>query len=274
MKLVLLDLDNTLIDAEYRLTVPEDEFRAVVQELADKDIRVGLCSDSAAITLCQWAERLGLTGPIIAERGAVVWDSSERSANIINVEQTAWLRELREAFVLKIMRDMPGATLMLGDATQFVKARPMNPAMTEQVFAINGFRVASFSFFACRPNNDRSALEPDPALLKEASAIVEELLSTFNKSKQDLFWDENPRYGILIVHAATTEKKHGISTLIEHLAPSEVVMVGDGMADFLDLTHVAQYAVGNADPLYKAKASFVAEHPLTEGVIECLRQCE
>lgn len=85
MRLVLLDLDNTLIDADYCLTVPENEFRTVIQELANKGVHVGLCSDSAVITLRQWADRLGLTRPIVAERGAVVWDSARQIENILDV---------------------------------------------------------------------------------------------------------------------------------------------------------------------------------------------
>ena len=106
MKLVLLDLDNTLVDADYRLTVPEKEFHAVVQELTRKDVRVGLCSDSAVITLRQWADRLKLTGPIVAERGAVLWNSSQQIENILDVPGTAWFRELRESFINAIMRDL------------------------------------------------------------------------------------------------------------------------------------------------------------------------
>lgn len=273
MKLVLLDLDNTLIDGEYRLNVPENEFRSVVQELADKDVCVGLCSDSAVITLRQWADRLGLTGPIVAERGAVIWDSVKQTEQIIELSKTAWFRDFRESFINVIMRNFVGSTLMIGDATKFVKDPCMNAALTQQVFAVNGFRVASFSFFACRPKDDHSMLEPDSELLKCASALAEEMLTAYGKKKEDLFWDENSPYGILILHAQTTEKWRGISALIDQLAPEQTFMVGDGISDFLNLPHVAQYAVGNADPSYKAKATFIAEQSLTKGVIECLRKC-
>lgn len=273
MKLVLLDLDNTLIDGEYRLNVPENEFRSVVQELADKDVCVGLCSDSAVITLRQWADRLGLTGPIVAERGAVIWDSVKQTEHIIELSKTAWFRDFRESFISAIMRNFIGSTLMIGDATKFVKDPCMNAALTQQIFAVNGFRAASFSFFACRPKEDHSMLEPDPELLKHSSALAEEILMAYGKKKEDLFWDENSPYGILILHAQTTEKWRGISTLIDQLAPEQTFMVGDGISDFLNLPNVAQYAVGNADPSYKAKATFIAEQSLTKGVIECLRKC-
>jgi len=271
MKIVLLDLDNTLIDADYNLTSSEDELRSIARELAKRDVHVGLCSDSAVITLKQWTNRLGFSGPIVAERGAVIWNLALQTEEVLEPSTTEWFRELRELFVRKISRDFPGATIMLGDATRFVKDRPVNVALTSQVFAVNGFRAASFSFFACRPNQDRSSLVPNAELLIPAGRIVAELIESLGKNKENLFWDENLQYGILIVHALTTEKWRGVSTLIDRLKPEQMIMVGDGVSDFLGLPNVTQYAVGNADPRYKEKSVFVSDRALTEGVIDCLR---
>lgn len=272
MKIVLLDLDNTLIDADYNLTSSEDELRLVARELAKRDVHIGLCSDSAVVTLRQWTKRLEFSGPIIAERGAVIWNSVLRREEVLEPSATEWFRELRELFVKKISQDFPGATIMLGDATRFVKDRPINSTLTSQIFAVNGFRVASFSFFACRPNQDRSSLVPDAELLALAGCIVAELVESLGKDKKNLFWDENLKYGILIVHALSTEKWRGVSTLIDRLRPEQIIMVGDGMSDFLGLPNVMQYAVANADPRYKEKSVFVSERSFTEGVMDCLRQ--
>ena len=72
MKLIMIDLDNTLINSDYQLNVAVKKFRDTIKELTKKNIKVGLCSDSATITLRQWTQKLQLTGPIIAERGAVI----------------------------------------------------------------------------------------------------------------------------------------------------------------------------------------------------------
>ena len=273
MKLILLDLDNTLIDSGYNLNVPENKFRSLVQELADRNVCVGLCSDSAVITLRQWADRLGLTGPIIAERGAVVWDPALGTADIIDAPGTKWFSDFRAEFVRTIMSNFPEATIMIGDATRFIKDRNASTTLAQQVFAVNGFRVASFSFFACRPQKNQSGLEPDAELLEKAGAFATKLLVEFGKSKEDLFWDENPQCGILIMHASTTEKWHGVSIMANRMVAEQTIMVGDSMSDFLNLPNVIQHAVGNADSRYKQKSSFVAKGVLTEGVIECLGQC-
>jgi len=273
MKLILLDLDNTLIDSSYNLNAPENGFRSLVRKLADRNICIGLCSDSAVITLKQWAGRLGLTGPIIAERGAVVWDPILGTTDIIDVPGTKWFNSFREEFVRTIMRDFPEATIMIGDATRFIKDKSASSALTQQVFSVNGFRLASFSFFACRLRKNQPGLEPDTELLKKAGALAAKLLTEFGKNKEDLFWDENSRCGILIVHALTTEKWRGVSMVANRMASEQTIMVGDSMSDFLNLPNVIQYAVGNANSGYKQKSSFVAKGALTEGVIECLRQC-
>jgi hydroxymethylpyrimidine pyrophosphatase-like HAD family hydrolase len=271
MKIVLLDLDNTLIDSDYNLTVSDDELRPVVRKLREKDIHIGLCSDSAAVTLKQWVDRLGLTGPIIAERGAVILSPEKQAEEVLEPSKTSWFRELRELFVSRIARDFPEATIVVGDATRFVKNKVVNSVLTPQVFAINGFREASFSFFARRLNHDQSLLEPDSELLIQSSRVVTELVSSLGKDIGNLFWDENPTHGILIVHAITTEKWRGVSTLINRIKPEQTVMVGDSMSDFLGLPNVLQYAVGNANPCYKEKSAFVSKDHLTKGVIECLQ---
>jgi len=267
VKLVLIDLDNTLIDFNYRLTVPKEIFCEEVRELSNQDVCLGLCSDSAVITLRYWADYLAIKGPIVAERGAVIW-TLPQGEKIMNPGETNWLREFRDYFVTAVTRNFPDSTVMIGDATRIVKEGCIGAPFMQKIFVINSFRVASFSFFACK---FRSVLEPDPELLKQASTVVSKTLAKYGKNKKGLFWDENPLSGVLIVHVSTTGKGMGVSELVNQLKPEQTVMIGDSMSDFLDLPYVTQYAVGNASLDYKSRASFVASRPLTEGVIECLQ---
>jgi len=272
MKIVLLDLDNTLIDADYNINATVEELRSLAEELSKRDVQIGLCSDSALITLKQWAGCFGFTGPIISERGAVILYPDNPIEEVDPFLADGWFRELRELFIKRIMRDFPGATIFIGDATSFVKNQVVNAAMTKQIFAVNGFRIASFSFFTRRLKLDHRLLVPDPELLVQANRIVHEILESCGKSPRNFFWDENLPQSILIAHAISTEKRRGISTLIDRLKPDQTIMIGDSMSDFLGLSCVSQFAVNNADPNYKAKSVFVSKSPLTKGVIECLKQ--
>lgn len=271
MRLVLLDLDKTLLDVDYRLTTPEHQFREVVGELAGKGVMVGLCSDSSILSLRQWHDCLGLTGPLIGERGAVVWDSSFAHAEFVDVNETLWLQNLRGSFLAQATVRFPEVTLVVGDATKFIKHSAVFPSMTRNVLAVNSFRMASFSFFARQLSNE-SFLESDAFLLEEASNLTEELVASFGRRRSELFWDENPEYGILIVHNQSTEKHRGVTFLKNNTDYREVVMVGDSVADYLNLPDVMQFAVCNASKQYKEKCGYVSKDSFTAGVVDCLRQ--
>jgi hydroxymethylpyrimidine pyrophosphatase-like HAD family hydrolase len=267
MKLVLFDVDGTLIDTDYNLTVPDEEFLAVIREAQDHEVMIGLCSDSATITLMQWSSRLALNGPIVAERGATV--STVDETWVLDPLKTAWFSDLRAAFVVRLMAEFPESTIMVGDATAFVKDRP-SKALTEQIIAVNGFRTSSFSFFARQLNTDRTKMIPDVDRLEVAAEIVREIVSELGRDGDLLTWDFNVTSGILIVHSMDTSKGRGVASLIDRLKPELTVMVGDGPSDYLGIGEVIQCAVANADPRYKQKADYVARESLTRGAIECL----
>lgn len=271
MRLALLDLDKTLIDGSYRLTVPEDEFCQMVRVLAGEGVLVGLCSDSSILSLRQWADCLGLTGPLIGERGAVVWDHQLRVREIVDAPSTAWLQEFRGMFLSAMSARFPGVTLVVGDATEFIRRGVTFPSMFSQVLVVNSFREASFSFFARSYSDGSSELKPDVMLLKNVAKLTDELMVSLGKKREELFWDESLEYGILIVHALATEKRRGVAFIAGRLVPQQVVMVGDSMADYLNLPEVLQFAVSNASLDYKEKCTFVSKHSFTKGVIEGLK---
>lgn len=270
--LFLLDLDSTLIDSNYELNVPLNEFRSFVEIVESNGDSVGLCSDSAVITLRQWQDKLGIKGPIVAERGAVIWDPRQNAEFILDFDKTMWFSDFRKEFVGNLVCNFPKSTIFIGDATHFRKEAGNYLTSSSEVFAVNGYRKASFSFFALKMNQETRVLEPDPNLLAVVSAMAEKTLRDYKKSKNTLFWDENPKYGVLILHEKVSEKRAGVSKVIKQLLPNRTIMVGDSISDFLGIPNVLQFAVGNADVDYIAKSDYVATKYLTAGVMECLSQ--
>lgn len=272
VSLVLIDLDKTLIDANYKLTVPKERLKKIIQRLAGKKINVGLCSDSSVISLRQWAERLGITGPLIAERGAITYDLKTKFQELVDPSSVKWFLDFRSAFIDKILQHFPEITLVVGDATEFMRNRTVFSAMSKQLLVVNGLRIASFSVYTRRFSKNTLSVQNDPVLLKKVSSLAVKILSSFGKQKKDLFWDENPDYGILIIHAKTSIKSSGVKFAIQKLNLKKIVMIGDDIADYVNIPNVSQFAVGNASSEYKKKCSFISKKPLTEGVIESLEQ--
>ena len=70
--LILLDVDETLVDVNYKLTCPDREWHVALRRAEKRGAIIGLNSDSAYDTLQKRAAAYGIQGPIVAERGALV----------------------------------------------------------------------------------------------------------------------------------------------------------------------------------------------------------
>ena len=272
LDLVLIDLDKTLIDSNYKLTVSEEKFQRIVKKLDDRKILVGLCSDSAIPSLVQWAKRLGIKGPLIAERGAVVFDQESKTKKIVSPRETDWLLDFRSAFIDESLQAFPKATFVIGDAVDIVQNKKLFSATIDQLLIINGLRIASFSIYTRHFSGRSSLMQMDTNLLNKVSSLALKLLPSFDKSKMDLFWDKNPDYGLLIIHSKTSAKSNGIRFAKRHLNLQKITMIGDDMSDYVNLPYVSQFAVRNATANYKKKCNFVATKNFTEGVIESIEE--
>jgi len=63
-----------------------------------------------------------------------------------------------------------------------------------------------------------------------------------------------------------------LSFLRENSKYKGIVMIGDSIADYVDLPNVSQFAVENATLEYKEKCTFISNTPFTAGVIESLKK--
>lgn len=78
-KLVLIDLDKTLIDTNYQ---PNDgRINSEIKRLQNGGWQLGLSSDTPLLTLQRWSDIFGMSGPIIAERGALIKIENNKKKN-------------------------------------------------------------------------------------------------------------------------------------------------------------------------------------------------
>ncbi|MFH0806360.1 MAG: HAD hydrolase family protein [Candidatus Brennerbacteria bacterium] len=266
-RLVLLDLDKTIIDVQYRLNADPNP---VIRTCAEKGISIGLCSDSSLPTLQRWASRLGITGPIIAERGAVVWDPISGVETAVHPKETSFFPGLTREFVKRVVSLNEPPTIFFGDASELIRNGITALPGERSLLLVNKYRKHSFSFYTKRFDGEKAVFTNDEKSLRSFSGLAEELVAV-HASDTKLDWDLNPEYGIVILHAACTQKRSAVEFLLASLNRSVLVaMVGDSIADVIGHPRVAQYAVANASKPYREQSTFVSERSFTGGVCDIL----
>lgn len=276
--LILLDVDETLVDTNYELTVPHDVLTAAIRAAETRGAIVGLNSDSGFSTLERRANQAGIAGPIIAERGALV--QPERSAPLTPlIPEALRFLELRDRFLdaLTLGGRSSQYLVVLGDVNELSKALPPIPPRVlpaSVAVLVNGVRTCSLAFYVrtrrnCEWVKDAEALTGVFKILAEAGGHVSELWSVREQPE-----DVNAKYGICIIHHKDTQKSRAVDWVLSRAGDRPVYMIGNSTSDDLKDARVIQAAVGNASPEYKARCrdsgGFITEQSLTAGVIELL----
>lgn len=263
--LILFDLDKTLIDTDYRYT--DDGIGGAVRRAVGRGHLVGLNSDSPASILLGHHRHLGMNGPIVAERGAVVrlpGDSGEVFSTGTSPDKE--FVALRDRILRRLTRDGT-VEAFLGDPSGIIRTRRFLTDRERSVLLVSALRTHSLHFAARTVNGSEYRLDMELLARIEAAARAEVEETPMSV---ELDWDINPEYAILILHSAASRKSVGVAALLDRMGISEAVMVGDHPVDNLGLPGVSQWAVGNASSAYKAVCNRVSRQPFTAGAIELL----
>lgn len=273
-KVVLIDLDKTLIDTSYKLT---DNLSEVVKLCRSKGVHLGLCSDTPLKPLMRWAEKLGFDGPIIAELGALVYLPESKQTIITHPEKTGFFSKLRGDFIKRLGQPFHEISIFIGDNTEFISQEISFDFLDEMVVLVSGYRTQSLAFHVRRYDREKSTLVKDVNLLKKITKIAEETLEAGFFSNMypfigDLWIDMNEKYGITIFHSRKSNKKEGVKLVMQRSGIKNVAMIGDSIYDFLDDKAIVQLAVGNANTDYKEKCAFASSYEYTAGVKDLLNK--
>ena len=274
-RIVLLDLDGTLVNRAHKLTVPEDSVRSVIDRVQEKETLVGLNSDTALLPLKLWAKRLGLKGPLLAEKGQVLAVSPD-SQPLFDVEVSNYFQQLRQQVVLAALEEFATAFVGVGDNTEFIREGGRAYGVDRGAILINGYRQCSFSGYALGSHNNR--LVKDPEIFDRFCALVLSIISN-NLGTLDAP-DRNPEYGILMLHQKGSSKSTGVTRLMAMLGTDiEYVMIGDTNSDIIQTDYPTRLcAVNQASPGLKEAArktgGIIASETFTKGLIEILRRLD
>lgn len=269
-KLILLDVDNTLVDKEYNFTTDVTTLKKTLKKLIEKGLQIGLNSDSAISTLQNLSDKLELSGPIVAEKGAIVlFEGNKRCIDI----KTRRMKNVYEGFLSMLFEEcvlnkkLAVCTGNINPLFKALKGLKAEDRGLDTLVLVNGTRESSFSFYCMerRSNSWDIRSEKLREFAEKALLITQKF---YNISDLDV--DINPDYGICIIHHKKTSKLGAIPYLQKLFPNNKIYMVGDSMSDFHD-SSITHCAVGNATKEYKAKAKHVTKSKITEGVIDALK---
>lgn len=270
-RIILLDLDGTLIDQQYQLTLPDGEVRAIMDHIQGNHTLIGLNSDTPLIPVRIWAERLGLQGPLIAEKGQLFQKSSDDPPLLLG-EMRDFFHDLRRQVIFSAHEEIKEAFVGIGDVTEFLRQGGSVHGADRCAVLINGYRQCSFSAYALVRRGER--------LVKDADTFARFCDLVFSIIGDDLDKldeaDKNQNYGILILHEKGASKTSAVERLVSRMGTeAEYVMIGDGDSDIIHTKYpIRLCAVGNASPRLKEKAretgGIVAGETFTRGVLEIL----
>ena len=252
--LILIDLDKTLIDTTYRTT--DDGIVSVIQRAQRNGHVIGLSSDSSLQTLGAWRERLGMRGPVLAERGAVYQQQLQEPMPTGSADQGDF--DLLRSFFVAHLKTQE-FDVILCDPSEMIRDRQIGQK-TSATALVNAFRRWSFhaSFL-----NDTNAIQ-------KATMIFEEARRGLKWHSDNFDLDANPEYNLFIVHDQRSRKAFGMKKLMSDLNVERAVVIGDGANDYTGLSGVDHWAVGNATEAYKKQCERIAHATYTSGVAELL----
>ncbi len=257
-KVAMIDIDGTLIDDKYKVT--DDQLMDTVSSAQENGWRIGLSSDTPHSTMKRWAARFGMNGPIIAEKGAF---TSYKEFRASTAAHTYDFRKLRNAFLDDVSET--GAIVVRGEPVQILQSGEQIGDPGETVVLINDFREYSVGYFTRAVGEDGN-LKIDNDSTDEFANIIR------SHYPDDLNFDEdlNHQHGLMIISHEGMNKRVGTIEMTKMIDVGRIAMIGNSIADYVGNDIALHLAVGNANPDFKEVADYVANDPVTSGVIEAI----
>jgi len=269
-KLILIDLDKTLIDRNYKTTLPEAHLATFFTEVQGVGVTIGISSDSAIGTIEDFARRCSIRGPIIAENGSLVSTLAKPGIFEKNMPGKNFFPKLRGVLSEKLHDKT--TVVIIGNANPLavlLKGSNYNLGVVDTIILINGYRQASISFFVIKKTRGVWK-STNGSMEKVLEAVKEIAIANLGIYYDECCFDINPEYGICIIRKKGMQKSSAIPRIKRKYPGYRIFVIGDSMGDFYDVEGITHCAVSNASREFKKRCQLVAKKPYSKGVVELI----
>jgi hydroxymethylpyrimidine pyrophosphatase-like HAD family hydrolase len=257
---IMIDIDGTLLDKSYQLT-DRTIFETIADLTLDNEWSIGLSSDSSVELMSSLSRDLGLNGPIIAEKGAVVYIDG---VEYVNQETLQKFAHIYTESLAALKTALPTASFWFGDPAEAMRLNAFLGNPGDTVVLINTGRKCSFGLFV------RYIDEKGPRIIDDLTELASgSVLDRCGHVPLDK--DLNHDYGLLILSQPEITKRVGSLVMMDVLGLTEIGMVGNSMTDYIGNDIAKHYAVANASKELIELADYCSSFCLTRGVVDILK---
>ncbi|MDD5342366.1 MAG: HAD hydrolase family protein [Patescibacteria group bacterium] len=264
-RLILCDLDMSLIGRDYQPTIQLDAFKLLVRQMMEAGDLFGLNSDTPYEPLRRWMGIFGFTGPIVSEKGAIV--STLSGSHLLTRQQVIGWHSVKQLIISSLRSAFPDFALTEEYYLDLLSNQRGLDARSGTMIVINPFRLCGFGLHVWT-----NQLTPDYGAYPSVVGTVKVVLDRLGITELvDI--DANAECGVLILSSAGLDKELAVPVLRRKYRGYRVIAIGDGRSDARLLGHVDLLcAVSNAAAELQAVADFVATEPITAGALEILQR--
>lgn len=265
--LIILDIDNTLIDHNYRSTSPT--IKSVIEQMKKEGHVFVLNSNRSLEDILPIVKMFELEGKVIGENGCFIYDTLTADREVLVDDETLMqLSQVRNVLPQIVKQNFEDSFYSIEDTTEINK-NPDSLALDhdyKNIFVENCFRNFSISLHA-REVFDGS--------LVENRASLERLVSLLNSyvlhQNLDLVVSYSENFCNLLVYPRNYDKGKAFDKLASYYPDYVKVVIADDCLDKPLMGKVDKFCVvNNALPEVKELADYVSPEKITKGVEEIL----
>lgn len=265
--LIILDVDNTLIDTNYKST--SSTIYSTIDQMKSEGHVFLINSNRSIEDLKQIAKNFGLEKHIIGENGCFVYNQLTGEEKVlVEDEVMIQLSQVKTLLPQLIKSNFPDAVYKIGDTTDINKHLESQdiPVDGKNVFILNQYRRFSTSLHSKKVVDGQ--LKKDLEAVEKLSKLVQEFV---NRQQFDLTVKYTDSYGNLLVFPKDNDKGKAFNYIAKEYPKFIRVVIGDDYLDKPLMNEVDFFlTVNNATDEVKEIADYTSPESITKGVEQIL----